>query len=98
MNWLKKTYRYVVDHLTKALGFVGATLLGADATGYLEGIKAAALQYLPPDIATQLGKWIGITIFIAVIARGWYTGWKSRQEKAGVLPPPDPSTIVGRKQ
>lgn len=94
MNWLKKTYRSIIDHLTKALGITGALLLGADATGYLEGIKAAALQYLPPDIATQLGKWIGITIFAAVIVRGWYTGWKSRQEKTGVLPPPDPSTIV----
>lgn len=94
MNWLKKTYRSIVDHLTKVLGIVGAMLLGADATGYLEGIKAAALQYLPPDIATQLGKWIGITIFVAVILRGLYTGYKAKQKNADVLPPPDPSTVV----
>lgn len=93
MSWFKKSYHYIVDHLTKALGVAGATLLGADATGYLEGVKAAALQYLPPDVALQIGKWVGITIFVAVFARGWYTGWKSKQEKPGVLPSPDPSAV-----
>lgn len=79
MNVLKKAYRWVVDHLTKWLGFVGATMLTADVAGYLEGVKAAALQYLPGTIAAQLGKWIGIALFGLVVLRGWYTGWKAKQ-------------------
>lgn len=94
MKWLKKTYRWIADHLTKAIGVIGATLLGADATGYLEGVKATALQYLPPNIATQIGKWTGITLFVVVVLRGWYTGSKFERKKADVLPPPDPSAVV----
>jgi hypothetical protein len=84
---IKSIYRWIADHLTKWLGILGATVLTADSVGYLEGVKAAALQYLPDTIAVQLGKHIGIVLFILVIVRGWYTGWKAKQTPA-ILPPP----------
>lgn len=93
MSALKKAYRWIVDHLTKWLGILGATVLTADSVGYLEGVKAAALQYLPDTIANQLGKHIGIALFVLVVLRGWYTGWKSKQA-GSPLPAPVPASIV----
>lgn len=97
-------YRWLADHLTKALGIIGTAILGTDLTGYLEGIKVAALKYLPPALADQISIKIGIALFVLVILRGWYTGWKARQlraEAAGLPPPtaaalrlPDPVKVL----
>lgn len=83
MNWLKKVYRSLVDHLTKTLGAVGVVLLGADMSGYLEGVKAAAMQYLPQALADQVSKKVGLVLFGLVILRGWWTAKKFQQVKAG---------------
>jgi len=82
MNALKKLYRGIVDHLTKAIGVIGAAVTLADFTGWLEGVKLAASQYLPDGWAMEVGKLTGTLLFVLVIARGWWTGRKSREVAA----------------
>lgn len=77
MNWLKRAYRSVVDHLTKALGFAGMAIMSAIAAINAEQITAAAQtysSYLGPSVVTK----IGIAMFGLVTIRGWYTGYKAK--------------------
>lgn len=87
MNWLKKTYRLIADHATKALGILGAAIMSAFA-GLMgidpASVRDAAQNYLGQNAAAKIG---GI-LFVLVIVRGWYTGWKTKQAKA--LPNPAP--------
>lgn len=71
MNALVKAYRYVVDHLTKAIGTIGLGLMSLDP----DTLHSAALSYLDDHTVRAIGK----GLFGLVILRGWYTGWKSRQ-------------------
>lgn len=68
---IKAVYRSVVDHLTKALGAVGLGISLIDPT-YIWG---AASTYLGENPQRK----IGAALFVLVIARGWYTGWKAKQ-------------------
>lgn len=75
MNWLKSTYRIIVDHLTKVLGIIGAAFMAFSAID-ASTVESAAQMYLSP-------KWvrsIGVFLFALVIARGWWTGWKAKQK------------------
>jgi hypothetical protein len=77
---MKKIYRYIVDHLTKALGAAGLGLMSL-ASIDPEPIRQAATLYLGQHAAAKVA---GI-LFVLVILRGWYTGQKAKE--AG-LPPP----------
>lgn len=85
MNIVRKAYRSVVDHLTKALGVLGTvwmTVLGLDPGS----IREAAETYLGHNAAVKIG---GV-LFALVIIRGWYTGRKARQIQG--LPAPAKET------
>jgi hypothetical protein len=79
VNVLKKAYRWLVDHLTKVLGTLGTAIMAGDMAGYLEGVKAAAAQYLPSSWSMDATKLVGIALFVLVIVRGWWTGQKAKQ-------------------
>jgi hypothetical protein len=74
MNWLTRAYRYVVDHLTKALGMLGLAFLQLMSMDP-EPLRQAAQLYLPPTWAMTTAK----VLFGLVILRGWYTGWRAKQ-------------------
>jgi hypothetical protein len=82
MNALKTVYRYIADHLTKALGALGG---GTMTVALMDPapIREAAQTYLGQQWVPK----IGIALFVLVIFRGWYTGNKARQLQA---PPPGP--------
>jgi hypothetical protein len=84
MNILKQIYRYIVDHLTKALGAAGGTLMTV-ALMDPAPIRDAAQTYLGQHSAAK----VGAVLFGLVILRGWYTGQKAKQ--AQTLPAPDPN-------
>lgn len=72
---IAKAYRYVVDHLTKAIGLAGATLMSVIA--YLDpaSIREAAQTYLGDHAAAKMGS----ILFALVFVRGYFTGLKGRQ-------------------
>lgn len=74
MNWLKKTYQIVVDHLTKALGIVGTALMSTVAFLDPAAIQVAAQTYLGQHAFEKIGAFL----FALVIVRGWYTGRKAK--------------------
>lgn len=78
MKFLVKTYRFIVDHLTKVIGLVGAALMSMLA--YLDpvAVRAAAQTYLGDHEAEKMG---GI-LFALVFVRGYFTGRKSREAAA----------------
>ena len=84
MNWLKKTYRSIVDHLGKLLSAIGGVLLSADVAGYGAKASSYAGQYLGANAVKK----IGIVIFVLLFLRTMYTGYKMRQLKPVILPPP----------
>lgn len=84
MNWLKKTYQTIVDHLTKALGIVGTALMSMVAWIDPDSVRLAAQSYLGQHAFEKIGAFL----FALVIARGWYTGRKAQQPP---LPPPNPA-------
>jgi hypothetical protein len=75
MNWIKKTYQSVVDHLTKALGIVGTALMSTVAWINPETVRVAAQTYLGQHAFEKIGAFL----FALVIVRGWYTGRKVKQ-------------------
>lgn len=81
MNTLKKIYHFIVDHLTKVLGAVGGALMTVDMIDPAP-IREAAQTYLGEHSAAK----VGAVLFVMIILRGWYTGWKAKQ---ALLPPPD---------
>ena len=84
VKWIKKSYRFVVDHLTKFLGTIGAGIMGVGAWLDPEAIGAAAQQYLGHNAYRKMGMFL----FILVIFRGWYVGRKVRQLQQGQQGPP----------
>jgi hypothetical protein len=82
MNALLKVYRYVVDHLTKALGAVGGMTMTAAA------IDPAPIREAAQYLGAQWTAKVGAVLFGLVIVRGWYTGNKAKQLAAA--PPPGP--------
>jgi hypothetical protein len=83
MNTLKKIYRFIADHLTKALGAAGGALMTVAMIDPAP-IREAAQTYLGAHSAAKVG---GV-LFAMVILRGWYTGAKAKQAQ---LPAPDPN-------
>ncbi|HSV90936.1 MAG TPA: hypothetical protein VLH80_07535 [Nitrospiraceae bacterium] len=71
---LTKAYRVVVDHLTKALGVLGAAMMSVLA--YLDPlyIREAAHTFLGDHEVEKMGA----GLFILVIIRGYFTGRKAR--------------------
>jgi len=84
---IAKAYRYIVDHLTKALGAAGLGLMSL-ASVDPEPIRAAAQLYLGQHAAAK----VAAVLFVFVIFRGWYTG-RMAQKKPVVVPVPDHSTV-----
>jgi hypothetical protein len=80
---IAQAYRYIVDHLTKALGAVGAALMSLAAIDP-EPIRQAAQVYLGQHAAAK----VAAVLFGLVILRGWYTGQKAKQ--VATLPAPAP--------
>lgn len=80
MNTLAKVYRYIADHLTKALGAAGAGLMSVAAIDP-EPIRQSAHVYLGEHAAAK----VAAGLFVLVIFRGWYTGQKAKESG---LPPP----------
>lgn len=78
---IKKTYRYIVDHLTKTLGAAGLGLMSL-ASIDPEPIRAASQLYLGQHAAAK----VAAILFVLVIFRGWYTGHKAARPE--VIPPP----------
>jgi hypothetical protein len=74
MNALKTVYRYIADHLTKALGALGG---GTMTVALMDPapIREAAQTYLGQQWAPK----IGAALFGLVILRGLYTGRKAKQ-------------------
>lgn len=85
MNAISKTYRVVVDHLTKVLGVIGLGLMGATEWIDPDTVMSAAGRFISDDRWTHR---IGAFLFVLVIARGWYAGRKFKQLKAAAQPPP----------
>jgi hypothetical protein len=81
---MKKAYRWFADHLTKALGVLGASFMSIVAYIDPAAVREAAQTYLGDKWVAK----IGIALFVLVVLRGWYTGWKSKQPNPAVLPPP----------
>jgi hypothetical protein len=81
MNALKTGYRYLSDHLTKALGALGG---GTMTVALMDPapIRDAAQTYLGQQWAPK----IGIALFGLVILRGLYTGKKAKQLEAAQPP------------
>lgn len=71
----KKAYRSIVDHLTKVIGFLGTGLMSMFAFVDPASIRANAELYLGAHAAEKMGT----VLFILVILRGFYTGWKAKQ-------------------
>ncbi|MDB6104028.1 MAG: hypothetical protein JWO52_4027 [Gammaproteobacteria bacterium] len=84
MSWFKATYRSIADHLGKLLSVLGGMLLSVDVAGYGSQLSSYAGQYLGANATKKLG----IVIFVLLFLRTLYTGYKARQSKPGVLPPP----------
>ncbi len=82
---MNKVYRWIVDHLTKVLGALGASLMSVIAFIDPAVVREAAQTYLGDKWVAKLG----VVLFILVMARGYYTGRKAQQ--AAGLPPPDPN-------
>lgn len=80
MNWLKKTYKSIANHIGKILSTGGAALFSFDISGYGDQIRSYAGQYL----GDGADKKIGIVIFALLVARTWYTGWKAKQNTAAL--------------
>jgi hypothetical protein len=74
---MKIVYRYLVDHLTKALGALGTAIMGLALLDPAT-VHQAAVTYLGDKSLPK----IGIALFVMVIFRGWYTGNKAKQSQA----------------
>lgn len=74
MNSIKALYAYITDHMTKALGFTGTSVMSL-ALIDPSSIHQAATVYLGEKSLPK----IGIVLFLMVIFRGWYTGRKAAQ-------------------
>lgn len=77
---IAKAYRSIVDHLTKAIGALGAGLMSLAAIDP-DPIRQAAQTYLGQHAAAKVAAFL----FALVILRGWYTGQKAKETG---LPPP----------
>jgi len=80
MNWLKSTYRWVVDHLTKVIAAAGASFMSLVAFIDPAVVKEEAQNYLGDRWVAK----IGIALFILAFIRGMYTGYKGKQVKAAL--------------
>ena len=74
-EFVKKTYRLVVDHLTKTLGAIGAATMTTLAVVDPMTIHLASQTYLGPRAAQKIGAFL----FVLVIFRGWWTGVRAKQ-------------------
>lgn len=74
---MKKIYRWIADHLTKLLGTVGASFMSIVAFIDPAVVREAAQTYLGEHAVAK----IGIVLFVLVILRGWYTGYKAKQKE-----------------
>lgn len=83
MQWLKKTYQAFVDHLTKVLGGIGASLMSVMAWIDPDAIRIAAQTYLGEHAVEKVGAFL----FALVIVRGWFTGRKAAAMTPPVMPP-----------
>jgi len=72
MNALRKLYQSLLDHLTKALGALGAGLMSILAFLDPAWLRAEIQTYLGDHAAEKAGA----ILFVLVILRGWYTGRK----------------------
>jgi hypothetical protein len=75
IDTVKKSYRAVVDHLTKALGILGAGIMSTMAWLDPASLREAAQTYLGSHAVEKLGG----ALFVLVILRGWYTGRKAQK-------------------
>lgn len=73
---IRKTYNWIVDHLTKVLGVVGAAIMSATAWIDPVEIMAAADRYLRTEHSVLK---VGAFLFVLLVFRGWYTGRKGKQ-------------------
>jgi hypothetical protein len=80
MNWLRKTYRAIADHVGKILSGIGAALVSIDIAGYGDQMKQYAAQYLGDKSAQK----VGVALFVLLFLRTLYTGWKANQNKAAL--------------
>lgn len=71
---MKKTYRLIVDHLTKILGILGTALMSMVAWIDPETVHVAAQTYLGAHAVEKIGAFL----FALVIVRGWWTGRKAK--------------------
>lgn len=86
---LAKAYRYVVDHLTKALGTLGGLLM---TVAFMDPapIRDAAKLYLGDHSAAKVATFL----FVMVWLRGWYTGQKAKQLAAAAAATPAPAVAA----
>lgn len=90
MKFIQKTYRSLVDHLTKVLGAAGASLMSLFAFIDPASLRSNAELYLGQHAAEKMGA----VLFALVVIRGFYTGWKAKQALTA-QPTPQPSPKVG---
>lgn len=82
---IAKTYRFVSDHATKALGALGAAFLSATAWISPDEIMAAADRFLRSEHSVLK---VGAFLFVLVVVRGYFTGRAFKKLKAEAAPPP----------
>jgi hypothetical protein len=66
------------DHLGKIISGAGATLVSIDIMGVAEPLKNFAREAL----GDKGVKWVALGLFLALLARTWYTGRKAAQKGA----------------
>lgn len=81
---IRATWQTFKDHMGKVISGVGATLVSIDILGVAEPLKNFARDALGPKGV----KIVALGLFLALLARTWYTGRKAAQKAA--LPPPAP--------
>lgn len=76
ISYFQKSYRSIVDHLTKVIGLLGMGLMSFFSFVDPASIRANAELYLGHHAAEKMGAFL----FVLVILRGFYTGWKAKQQ------------------
>lgn len=74
MSWLQAIYGKVRDHFIKIVSAIGMTLVSLDLSGYSDGVKETAEQYLGANIAHK----VGIALFVLLFLRASFVTWSQR--------------------
>lgn len=74
---MKALFTKLTAHLGKLLSAAGASLVGIDLIGVAEPLKQFARESLGP----QGVKWVAFALFLALLIRTAYTGWRHNQVK-----------------